>query len=60
MTITRLHNREELITAALDTVEMNNGYIYADDARKMLDDFYDSVIDLVQRKMEEKYKRLGW
>lgn len=49
---------------ALRDVEMNNGYIYYEDAYDMLDSFYTTVVEEVEehlrKAMEKKFKGMGW
>jgi hypothetical protein len=52
--------RDKLIREALDAVEMNNGYIYYEDAKAMMEDFYDTVVDAVQDTLQTVYRRNGW
>lgn len=56
--------RERYIMKALRDVEMNNGYIYYEDAYDMLDQFYTTVVEEVEehmrKAMEKKFKGMGW
>ncbi len=53
-------NREAAVKAALDKVDMNNGYIYADDARKMLEDFYDQIMRDARLTITREAIKRGW